>query len=603
MSQIVCISDNFSDNNPFIWSCGYLAANFDTQVVTIDSLRNLDIRQWAINTQAKVFVTNVPQALVLMPLPIIFYVTNYFSTDPSIKRQLALRAGKLDVFAANKDLAIFLYKTCQIQARIQYPYVEPKTGGEGIGVVCTAGESFITSLQNETEETLWAYEAIEDLAIAKVYIHVGAEHWDRILLAGSFGVPTICDNDEFSPQVILPRGANLKQWIQGLKTTMRDRDILAQTAKQGNRKYNNLDALVDRVRRETIARELQSAPPAARNLLQERMSQRTEQVLAKRAKPTTPIQQTDQFIGFKREDYKAPTASVLSTPHWFDAPPAFVSVIVPMFNSRAAIDEQIRNWDLINDRIATEVIYVNDACPQNSPEQVLFSWQDIKNERDTSRSAYPNGFDAKIGKIVTLGHNSGFATACNVGATQATGKYLIFLNADTVVTPGWIKPMVDLMESDPTIGIVGNLQLKQDGSIDSAGSQWMRDSKSFDHIGRNVYKGKRLRKSMNLSNAPEDLYEVGERDMVTGCCLMIRKSLFDEIKFDVNYRIGYWEDSDLNMEVKTRGYKIYYQPRSIIYHTPGHSGAANHPYVYDNAKYFYEKWVNNGRIDSLCASV
>ena len=159
------------------------------------------------------------------------------------------------------------------------------------------------------------------------------------------------------------------------------------------------------------------------------------------------------------------------------------------------------------------------------------------------------------------------------------------------------------MESDETIGIVGNLQLKQDGTIDSAGSEWMWDSKSFDHIGRNILHGKRLRSTMNLTNCPHELLEVGEREMVTGCCFMISKKLFDEIGgFNINYRIGYWEDADLNMEVRERGYKVYYQPKSIIYHQCGHSGASNHPYVIDNAKYFYERWVYNKKIDNFVSS-
>ena len=100
--------------------------------------------------------------------------------------------------------------------------------------------------------------------------------------------------------------------------------------------------------------------------------------------------------------------------------------------------------------------------------------------------------------------------------------------------------MYDLMKNNHSIGITGNLQLKQDGSIDSAGSQWMWDSKSFDHIGRNVFGGQRLHRVMHMTDAPDDLFEVTEREMVTGSCFMIRKSLFEEVGgFDIGYRIAY----------------------------------------------------------------
>jgi GT2 family glycosyltransferase len=81
---------------------------------------------------------------------------------------------------------------------------------------------------------------------------------------------------------------------------------------------------------------------------------------------------------------------------------------------------------------------------------------------------------------------------------------------------------------------------------------------------------------------------------------MMPKTLFDEIGgFNIEYRIGYWEDSELNMQVKERGYKVYYQPNSIIYHKTGHSRAGLHPFIMDNARLFYERWVNNNKIDNL----
>src|SRR5690606_33377430 len=120
------------------------------------------------------------------------------------------------------------------------------------------------------------------------------------------------------------------------------------------------------------------------------------------------------------------------------------------------------------------------------------------------------------------------------------------------------------------------------------------------HIGRNVYQGKRLNRVIHISDAPEDLLVPGERDMVTGCCMMMRRSVFDEVGgFDIAYRIGYWEDSDINMQVKHRGYKVYFHPDSRIYHKIGHSRAGLHPFMMDNARLFYERWVDNHRIDPL----
>ena len=52
--------------------------------------------------------------------------------------------------------------------------------------------------------------------------------------------------------------------------------------------------------------------------------------------------------------------------------------------------------------------------------------------------------------------NQGFLRNCNQAAKAARGKYVMFLNNDTQVTPGWLKSLVDLIERDPSIGMVGS---------------------------------------------------------------------------------------------------------------------------------------------------
>jgi GT2 family glycosyltransferase len=289
---------------------------------------------------------------------------------------------------------------------------------------------------------------------------------------------------------------------------------------------------------------------------------------------------------FERKPYVEPKCTEMSTPSWFRKDENVdVSIIIPMFKSKTEIAEMIESWDLKDDGLTKEIIYVSDACPQKSEEEVISVWS--KRE-------------SKVGRIYLLNSNSGYSTACNFGSIKARGEYLIFLNADVKVTPNWIRPMYNLMISQDDIGIIGNLQLKEDGSIDSAGSQWMWDNKTFEHIGRNVYDGKRLTKRMTISNAPKELLQVAEREMVTGCCFMIPRKLFEKVgRFDVRYRIGYWEDSDLNMKVKEAGYKIYFQPDSVIYHKSGHSRAGMHPFIMDNVRLFYDRWVNNNKIDEF----
>lgn len=281
------------------------------------------------------------------------------------------------------------------------------------------------------------------------------------------------------------------------------------------------------------------------------------------------------------------------TPKWFQATEkADVSVIVPLYKSSKVIEDLISSWPIDNG-YKVEIVFVDDFCPQNSKDAVLRSW--------TKRSQSLNG--TKIGKLIYNTQNLGYGGACNTGAQHATGDYLIFLNADTKVSPGWIEPIVRALK-DKTIGVVGNLQLKEggmwDGTIDSAGSEWCWESKAFVHIGRHIYHGKFLPEPYKVDTAPTDIVSFGERDMVTGCCFGIRADLFRSVGgFNPNYRIGYWEDSELCMSVKEKGYRVVFEPKSVIYHKLGHTNSGAHKFQDFNREYFANKWIKTGRIDPL----
>lgn len=277
-------------------------------------------------------------------------------------------------------------------------------------------------------------------------------------------------------------------------------------------------------------------------------------------------------------------------PSWFEtSSKADVSIIVPLYKSTSVLKDLIASWDL-DESLRVEAIFVDDACPHSSKKHLINMWGFRRKE-----------LTRPVGKVLYNPVNQGFGVSCNLGAQYATGEHLIFLNADIVLTKGWLRPLVRMLRK-PDIGVVGPLILKHGGiwkdTIDSAGSQW--DWDTFKHIGKEVYNHTLIKRPFNLDNLPADILQPQEREMMTGACLGIRKELFDKIGgFNPNYRIGYWEDSDLCMTVREKGYKIMYQPSSKIYHKGGHSQSGGHKYARHNVNYFRNKWVNSGRIDPL----
>lgn len=300
--------------------------------------------------------------------------------------------------------------------------------------------------------------------------------------------------------------------------------------------------------------------------------------------PTIHIPVTLETIQPTRTEYVTPGVAEMTTPTWFSQNgDVEVSIIVPMWKSAQVIPPLIQSWDFSGP--AHEIIFVNDSCPHHSHQHVVTAF--------SNRQPTPG-----IGRIFSTSHQGGFATACNIGAAHAKGKYLIFLNADTTVTPGWINPLVNMLKENSNIGLLGNLQLKSGDLIDSAGSQWMDQTRSFEHIGRNVWKGQRLNKRLTVSSAPEEMLADGKRQMVTGCCFSIAKDFFNAIGgFDIKYRIGYWEDADLCMKVWEAGKEVHFTSKSRIYHKGSHSGSGHHPYMKENSRLFYSKWVDNKKFD------
>lgn len=73
-------------------------------------------------------------------------------------------------------------------------------------------------------------------------------------------------------------------------------------------------------------------------------------------------------------------------------------------------------------------------------------------------------------KLIKNQRNLGFAEGNNVGVSSSNGKYIVFLNSDTIVDPNWLQDMVALLEKEQNIAVVQSLLLTKDGTeVDSTG--------------------------------------------------------------------------------------------------------------------------------------
>ena len=185
-------------------------------------------------------------------------------------------------------------------------------------------------------------------------------------------------------------------------------------------------------------------------------------------------------------------------------------------------------------------------------------------------------------KVVRNETNLRFLKNCNNAAKAATGEFVLFLNNDTQVQADWLSPLVKLMD-DSTVGMVGSKLIYSDGWLQEAGGIVWDDASAWNYGNR------------KNADDPEFNY-VKEADYISGAAIMIRRSLWEEIGgFDERYVPAYYEDTDLAFEVRKHGYKVMYQPLSVVVHFEGVSNgtdlnAGQKAYQIENQKKFYEKW-------------
>ncbi len=186
-------------------------------------------------------------------------------------------------------------------------------------------------------------------------------------------------------------------------------------------------------------------------------------------------------------------------------------------------------------------------------------------------------------RVVRNEENLGFLRTCNRAAREAAGRYILFLNNDTNVQYRWLKSLTAVLEGDPGVGMVGSKLVYPNGWLQDAGGIIWNDGSCWIY-GR-------------WDDPEKSKYnQTAEVDYISGACIMIRKELWEEIGgFDERYSPAYYEDTDLAMEVRKRGYKVVYQPKSVVVHFEGMScGRDNRKGVKSfqdiNRKKFFSKW-------------
>lgn len=208
------------------------------------------------------------------------------------------------------------------------------------------------------------------------------------------------------------------------------------------------------------------------------------------------------------------------------------SVIIVNYNNG---DELIHCLDSVfsNSSLDIEVILVDNASHDESAARAAAIFPQVR--------------------LIRNRINDGFGAANNLGAKGAWGKYLVFLNPDTLVTVNWLRALITAMEADPSVGLATSKLLL------------LKDPRQINTCGNNVHLSG-LTMCRGMGNPAETYTRQEYVDAISGAAFAIRRDLYEALGgFDPAFFL-YLEDTDLSWRTHLAGYRCLFVPDSVVYH-------------------------------------
>lgn len=190
--------------------------------------------------------------------------------------------------------------------------------------------------------------------------------------------------------------------------------------------------------------------------------------------------------------------------------------------------------------------------------------------RDFPRETFRIRFPSFV--LIENGANLGFTGGNNVGCRRALedgAEYVLLLNNDTVVDPGFLEPMIEEMERDATLGMV------------TPKIYFYGQDRVFWAYGASV--GRWTGRSPHLGVYQRDVGQydhLREVERITGCAMFVRREVFERVGFLDDRFFIYCEELDWCLRARRSGYRLAVVPRSVLWHK-GHrdSGRIGRPFI------------------------
>lgn len=231
-----------------------------------------------------------------------------------------------------------------------------------------------------------------------------------------------------------------------------------------------------------------------------------------------------------------------------------VSVIVLCYNNLEFTQACLHSIDLYSDYPNLEIIAVDNASSDGTPEYLL-EWQ--------------SGADNRV--FIRNDSNLGFSAGNNVGLRAATGEYLVVLNNDTYVTPGWVRGMVRHLRRNPKAGLIGPV-------TNNIGNE-ARIEIHYATMGEMIERaGDYTRRHPGVS--------FGMTTAAFFCVMMTRHAYETVGPMDEDFGVGFFEDDDYCRRLSLNGFEVRCADDVFVHH---HLSASFNKLKADTKQVLFEK--------------
>lgn len=220
------------------------------------------------------------------------------------------------------------------------------------------------------------------------------------------------------------------------------------------------------------------------------------------------------------------------------------SIVILNWNGKSWLEEFLPSVTRYSLTENTEVVVADNA---SSDDSILFLKENYQNVR-----------------LICFGQNYGFAEGYNKVMEEVEAEYIVLLNSDVEVTPGWLTPLTNYLDNHPETAAVQPKILAQ---LNKEYFEYAGAAGGFiDSYGYPYCRGRILgttEKDKGQYDTPMPIF------WATGACLMIRTKIYKEVGGLDRSFFAHMEEIDLCWRINARGYKIVCVPQSKVYHVGG----------------------------------